>query len=122
MEGVLRPGADHRPSPRHRTLTTQEGKYALKWTRPSCRRSRDNQARPPLFALACNLGDFLRQRSQPRPVQTWTLTTLRETQIEIGAIVVRPGKALTFPAAVPRALFAARLDRTRRLRAAPGPG
>jgi hypothetical protein len=55
MEGMLRLGADHRPSPRHRTFTIKEGKYALKWTRLSCRRFRDNQARLPLFALAYNL-------------------------------------------------------------------
>jgi hypothetical protein len=62
----------------------EEGKYALKWMRLSCRRFRDNRARLALFALACNLGNFLRQRSQPRPVQTWTLTKLRETLIKIG--------------------------------------
>ena len=39
---LLRLGADHRPSPRHRTLTIMEGKNALKWTRLSCRRFRDN--------------------------------------------------------------------------------
>jgi hypothetical protein len=50
------------------------------------------------------------------------MTTLREALIKIGAKVVRPGKAITFRAAAPRALFAARLGRTRRLRAAPGPG
>ena len=55
MEGMLRLGADHRPSPRHRTFTIKEGKYALKWTRLSCRRFRDNQARLQLFALAYNL-------------------------------------------------------------------
>jgi hypothetical protein len=52
MEGVLRLGADQRRSPRHRTLTIKERKYALKWTRLSCRRFWDNQARLPLFALA----------------------------------------------------------------------
>ena len=32
----------------------------MKWTRLSCRRFRDNQARLQLFALAYNLGNFLR--------------------------------------------------------------
>jgi hypothetical protein len=122
MEGGLRPGADHRPSPRHRTLTIQEGKYALKWTRPSCRRFKDNQARLQRFALAYNLPIFFRQLALPRSVETWTLTKLRETLIKIGAKVVRPGKAITFPAAAPRALFAARLGRIGWLRAAPNPG
>jgi len=61
----------------------------------------------------------------PRPVRTWTLTTLREKLIEIGAKVVRHAKAVTFQlaeVAVPRALFTAILGRIGRLRAAPGPG
>ena len=69
MDGVLRLGADHRPSPRHRTFTINDGKYDLKWTRLSCRRFRDNQARLPLFALAYNLANFLRELTLPRPVQ-----------------------------------------------------
>jgi hypothetical protein len=58
---MLRLGADHRPSPRHRTFTIKDGKYAPEWTRGSCRRFRDNQARLPLFALACNMANFLRE-------------------------------------------------------------
>ena len=42
-----------------------------------------------LFALAYNLGNFLRQLALPRSVQTWTQTTLREKLIKIGAKVVR---------------------------------
>ena len=125
MEGMLRLGADHRPSPRHRTFTIKEGKYALKWTRLSCRRFRDNQARLPLFALAYNLANFLRELALPRPVQTWTLTTLREKLITIGAKVVHHPRAVKFQlaqVAIPRELFAAILARIGRLRAAPSPG
>jgi hypothetical protein len=43
----------------------KEGKQALKWTRLSCRRFKDNQARLQLFALAYNLGTFLRQLALP---------------------------------------------------------
>jgi Transposase DDE domain group 1 len=107
MESVLRLVADHQPSRRHRTLTIKEGKYALKWTRLSCRRFRDNQARLPLFALAYNPPrNFLRQMALPRPVQTWTLTTPREKLIKIGAKVVHHAKVVTFQlpeVAVPRA-------------------
>ena len=80
---MLRLGADHRPSPHHRTFSIKEGKYALKWTRLSCRRFRDNQARLQLFALAYSLANFLRELAPPRPVQTWTLTTLRGKPIKI---------------------------------------
>jgi hypothetical protein len=61
----------------------------------------------------------------PRPVRTGTLTTRREKRIKIGAKVVRRAKALTFQlaeVAVPRALFAAILDRIDRLRLVPGTG
>src|ERR687894_920962 len=103
----------------------KEGKNAIKWARLSCRRFKDNQARLQLFALAYNLGNFLRQLALPRSVETWTLTTLREKLIKIGAKVVRHAKAVTFQlaeVAVPRELFAALLARIGRLRAAPSPG
>jgi Transposase DDE domain group 1 len=77
-----------------------------------------------LFALADDLGNFLRQLALPRAVRTWTLTTLREERIKIGAKVVRHAKAVTFQlaeVAVPRELFAALLARIGRLRAAPSP-
>jgi hypothetical protein len=67
----------------------------------------------------------LRQLVLPRSVQTWTLTTLREKLIKIGAKVVRHAKAVTFQlaeVAVPRELFAAILGRIGRLRATPSPG
>jgi hypothetical protein len=102
----------------------KEGKNAMKWTRLSCRRFKDNQVRLQLFALAYNLANFLRQLALPRPVQTWTLTTLREKLIKIGAKVVHHARAVTFQlaeVAVPRALFAAILDRIGRLRAGPQP-
>ena len=103
----------------------KEGKNALRWTRLSCRRFRDNQVRLQLFALAYKLANFLRQLALPRPVQTWSLTTLREKQIKIGAKVVRHAKAVVLQlaeVAVPRALFAAILGRIGRLRAASSPG
>ncbi len=92
----------------------KEGKYAVKWTRLSCRNFRDNQARLQLFALAYNLGNFLRRLALPRSVKQWSLTTLREKLIKIGAKVVRHSKYVTFQmaeVAVPRHLFAAILER-----------
>jgi hypothetical protein len=52
----------------------------------------------------------------------WTLTTLREKLIKIGAKVVHHAKYVTFQlaeVAVPRRLFAAILERIQRLRAVP---
>jgi hypothetical protein len=95
----------------------KEGKYAVKWTRLSCRNFRDNQVRLQLFALAYNLGNFLRRLALPRSVQHWSLTTLREKLIKIGAKVVRHARYVTFQlaeVAVPRELFAAILERIQR--------
>jgi hypothetical protein len=95
----------------------KEGKYAVKWTRLSCRNFRDNQARLQLFALAYNLGNFLRRLALPRSVKHWSLTTLREKLIKSGAKVVRHAKYVTFQmaeVAVPRELFAAILERIQR--------
>src|SRR3954451_25429208 len=103
----------------------KERKNAIRWTRLSCRRFKDNQTRLQLFALAYNRANFLRQLALPRSVRTWTLTPPREKLIKIGAKVVRHAKAVTFQlaeVAVPRALFAAILGRIGRLRAAPSPG
>ena len=77
MEGMLRLGADHRPSPRHRTFTIKAGKYAPKWTLLSCRRFKDNQVRLPLFASAKNLANVLRQLALSREVKPWSLRALQ---------------------------------------------
>ena len=74
-----------------------------------------------LFALAYNLANFLRQLVLPKPIKVWTLTTLREKPIKIGAKVVAHAKYLTFQlaeVAVPRKLFARILKRIARLRPA----
>jgi Transposase DDE domain group 1 len=96
----------------------KEGKNAVKWTKLSCRTFRDNQARLQLFALAYNLGNFLRRLALPKPVRHWSLTTLREKLIKIGAKVTRHSKYVTFQlaeVAVTRNLFAAILNRIARL-------
>ncbi len=95
----------------------KEGKYAVKWTRLSCRNFKDNQTRLQLFALAYNLGNFLRRLALPRSVKHWSLTTLREKLIKIGAKVVTHSGYVIFQmaeVAVPRDLFAAILDRIQR--------
>jgi len=96
----------------------KEGKNAVKWTKLSCRTFRDNQARLQLFALAYNLGNFLRRLALPKPVRHWSLTTLREKLIKIGAKVTQHSKYVTFQlaeVAVTRNLFAAILERIARL-------
>ena len=103
----------------------KEGKNALRWTRLSCRRFRDNQVRLQLFALAYNLANSLRELALPRSIRNWNLTTLREKLVKIGAKVVSHAKYSLFQlaeVAVPRQLFAAILERIGRLRLADASG
>ncbi len=75
-----------------------------------------------MFALVYNLGNFLRRLALPKSVKKWSLRTLREKFIKIGAKVVRHSRYVIFQmaeVAVPRKLFREILDRIRRLRASP---
>ena len=92
----------------------KEGKNAVRWTKLSCRTFKDNQSRLQLFALAYNLGNFLRRLGLPKTIQNWSLTTLREKLVKVGTKVTRHAKYVFFQlaeVAVPRRLFAAILDR-----------
>ena len=96
----------------------KEGKNTVKWTKLSCRTFKDNQTRLQLFALAYNVANFLRRLALPREVQHWSLTTLREKLVKIGAKVTWHSKYVAFQlaeVAVPRRLFAVILDRIARL-------
>lgn len=76
-----------------------------------------NQVRLKLFALVYNLGNFLRRLALPKSVKKWSLRTLREKFIKIGAKVVRHSRYVIFQmaeVAVPRKLFREILDRIRR--------
>src|ERR1035438_3580343 len=102
----------------------KEGKNAVKWTRLSCHDFVDNQVRLQLFVLAYNMGNFLRQAVLPQAVRQWTLTTLREKLIKIGAKVARHSGKIVFQmaeVAVPRELFRTILERISRLRLATAP-
>ena len=106
----------------HVVRAVHDGKNTIKWTKLSCHDFVDNQARLQLFALAYNIGNFLRRLALPPRVGHWTLTTLREKLIKIGAKVVRHSQYVTFQlaeVAVPRRLFVAILKRIQRLRAMP---
>ena len=88
----------------------------------SCHAFRDNAVRLQLFALAYNLANFLRSLTLPDEVAQWSLTTLREKLVKIGARIVRHGRYVVFQlaeVAVPRALFAKILGRIDRLREPP---
>ena len=87
----------------------KEGKNATNWTRLSCRSSSANAVRLQLHALAYNLGNFLRTLATPEPIKNWSLTSLKEKLIKIGAKVVGHGRYIAFQmaeVAIPRDLFA----------------
>jgi Transposase DDE domain group 1 len=102
----------------------KEGKGAIKWTRLSCRTFAANAVRLQLHALAYNLGNFMRTLAMPTTAEPWSLTSLREKLVKIGAKVVSHGRYVTFQlaeVAVPRQMFADILSLIARLRAPPAP-
>jgi len=86
----------------------KEGKNAVTWTRLSCRRFVANAVRLQLHALAYNLANFLRTLALPDEVKQWSMTTMRERLVKIGAKIVRHGRSIIFQMAevmVSRGLF-----------------
>jgi hypothetical protein len=74
----------------------KEGKHAIKWTRLSCGKFRNNKARLQLHALAYNLGVFLQGIGLPEELANWSLSSIQTRLIKIGARVVRHARAITF--------------------------
>src|SRR5262249_6788516 len=61
-----------------------------------------------LHALAYNLGNFLRTLATLEPIKDWSLTSLKEKLIKIGAKVVSHGRYVAFQmaeVAIPRQMF-----------------
>jgi len=100
----------------------KEGKGAVKWTRLSCRSFAANAVRLQLHALAYNLGNLVRTMATPEPMKDWSLTSLKEKLIKIGAKVVSHAHDVAFQmaeVAVPRNMFADILRRIAELRLPP---
>ena len=90
--------------------------------RLSCRRFAANAVRLQLHALAYNLANFLRTLTLPEAVSHWSMTTLRDRLVKIGAKIVRHGRSITFQMAevmVSRGLFQEILDAIAALRPVP---
>ena len=102
----------------------KEGKGAIKWTRLSCRTFAANAVRLQLHALAYNLCNFLRTLATPEPIKDWSLTSLKEKLIKIGAKVVSHGRYVVFQmaeVAIPRQMFQEVLRLIAELRPQPPP-
>jgi len=102
----------------------EEGKSAIKWTRLSCCSFAANAVRLQLHALAYNIANFMRTLALPEAVAQWSLTSLREKLVKIGAKVVRHARYAIFQmaeVAVPRELFGQVLRLIDGLRPRPAP-
>ena len=75
----------------------KEGKGAAKWTWLSWRTFAADAVRPQLHALAYNVGNFMRTLAMPKTAEPWSLTSLREKLIQIGAKVVSHGALCDLP-------------------------
>jgi len=67
----------------------KEGKHAVEWMRLSCHAFERNAVGLALFVLAYNLGNFLRRLVLPEEMARWSLTTLRDRLVKIGARLTR---------------------------------
>ena len=101
----------------------KEGKNATTWTRLSYHRFAANVVRLQQRALAYNLANFLRTLALPEAISHWSITTLHDRLVKIGAKIVRHGRSITFQMAevmVPRDLLQKILDAIAALRPLPG--
>jgi len=74
--------------------------------------------------LAYNLGNFMRTLALPKAAEPWSLTSLRDKLIKIGARVISHGRYFTFQiaeVAVSRKMFQEILMLIARLRVPPAP-
>ena len=97
-----------------------EGKYALKWTRLSCKSFAANEVRLQLHALAYNLANFLRTLVLPAAIADWSLTSLRERMIKIGTKAISHARSIILQladVAVPRSLWSEMLANISNIRA-----
>jgi hypothetical protein len=91
----------------------KEGKNAVRWTRLSCRSMAANAVRLQFHALAYNLANIFRTLVLPEEIERWSLTSLREKVVKIGAKVITHARYTVFQmaeVAVPRELFRRILD------------
>src|SRR5262249_42696891 len=77
---------------------------------------------PPAFMRWLNLANFLRTLAMPEPIKHWSLTSLKEKLIKIGAKIVSHGRYVAFQmaeVAISKNLFAEILRMIAELRPPP---
>ena len=91
----------------------QGGQERGEVTRLSCGTMKANAVRLQLHALAYNLSNFLGTLALPDEMESWSLTTILEKVVKIGAKVIAHARYAVFQmaeVAVPRDLFRRILD------------
>ncbi len=102
----------------------KEGMSAIKWTRLLCCSFDANPVRLQLHAQAYNLANFMRTLAMPEAIKQWSLASLREKLVKIGAKVVGQGRYVVFQmakVAIRRQIFQAILQLNAELRPQPAP-
>ena len=97
----------------------KERKTVVKWTRLSCRTMKANAVRLQLHAPAYTLANFLRTLALPEAMASWSLASIREKVVKIGAKFIVHARYSVFQmaeVAVLRDLFQRILDMIDNLR------
>ena len=118
-------GAFHSPeAPLVEIISNKQRRSAPSGRRLSCRTFAANAVRLQLHALVYNLGNFLHTLATPEPIKDWSLTTLKDKLIKIGAKVVSHGRYVVFQmaeVAIARQMFQEILRLIAELRPQPPP-
>ena len=96
----------------------KEGKYALNWTKLSCQRFVENEARLKLFIMAYNMGNFLRTLALPEGIKHWSLRSIQLKLIKIGGRLIKHARyycLLLAETVVNHKIFSGLLNNIRRL-------
>lgn len=96
----------------------KEGKYALNWTKLSCQRFVENEARLKLFIMAYNLGNFTRTLVLPEGIKHWSLRSIQLKLIKIGGRLIRHARyyvLLLAESVLNQKIFASLMANIRRL-------
>ena len=96
----------------------KEGKYALNWTRLSCQRFVENEARLKLFIMAYNLGNFFRTLALPEGIKHWSSRKAGLKLIKIGGRLIKHARyycLLLAETSITDKIFSCLLNNIRRL-------
>ncbi len=101
----------------------KEGKHTLNWTKLSCKRFKENEARLKLFILAYNSGNFLRTLVLPKKIKHWSLKTIQLKLIKIGGRLIKHARyywLLLAEVSITAKIFSGLMHNIRKLRPASG--